>query len=255
MATIGAVVFSLQGSRSLEECLRSLAWADAIMILHLGAGDPALPKGLLPDRVARAASIEEIDRRFREMKIDWILHLWGGERLDERLRDELASFRMESRSSHREYRVEVRSKLLNRWVRGSLWGPTPSPRLRSGLLDLSLEWRQGAGRAESRAPLLSGCIEDTSAEELRDGLDRLNRFSTLSAERSARDGVRPRGGRLILDSFRAGARLLAMNGVYAGGVAGVTFSLLAGYTVLLGGAKLWEKGIETKSAAAIGRDD
>jgi hypothetical protein len=245
--TIGAVVFTLNGMRSLETCLKSIPWADPVMVLHSGAGNLPLPENVsVSSRVERAVSIEQAGQRFREMGRDWILHLWGEERLDETLQHEIVSLsRAKGASSSKAYRINVRSRILNRWVRGSLWGPSPALRLSADVQDLRRGWWEGT-RGESRKgpPLLRGWIEDHSTEQLGHGLEQMNRFTTLCADRLARKGVRLGQVAMVLDSFSVGMRLLTMNGIVANGLAGVTFSILAGYTVLLGGAKRWEDGIQ-----------
>ncbi len=249
MSTIGVVVFSFGGMRSLEMCLESVRWADRVIVLHLGAGEPPVQKDGSPsDKIERASSMEQVSQRFREMKTDWVLHLWGEERLDEKLQEEIVSLcKKGGARSSRTYRLEVRSRLLNRWVRGSLWGPSPALRLSADLQDLSWGWWHGTGgKSADDAPLLQGWIEDYSVEQLGYGLAQMNDFSTLCAERLAGEGIRFGPVSMIVYSFWVGARLLTMNRVVAKGLAGVTFSILAGTTVLLAGAKRWEKGIKVQ---------
>lgn len=249
MSTIGVVIFSLTGMRSLEACLKSIRWADAVMILHLGEGEPPVPKDLPPfGRVEWAFSVEQAAQCLREMKTDWILHLWGEERLNERLQEEILSLRMkEAAITSRAYRLDIRTRILNRWVKGSLWGPSPGLRLTAELRDLGKGWWEetGAGNRE-RGPRLGGWVEDYATADLAYGLERINQFSARCAERIARKGLRFGAFSTAIYSLWVGMRLLAMNRVVAQGLAGVTFSILAGYSVLLVGAKRWEKGIKVE---------
>lgn len=247
MSTIGVAVFSLGGARSLGPCLKSVDWADAVVVLHLGGGDRSVPEDVPHrDQIEWVFSFEEAGQRFREMKIDWIFHLWEEERLDERLQQEILSFREEKKGAPaREYRVRVRSRVLHRWVKGSLWGPSPALRLSARLRDLGCGFWDGDRLDPDRlSPLIPGWVEDYSAEQLEHGLERMNRFSDLCAERLAEKGIGPRPLSTVLHALGVGARLLAVNGVLRNGLAGVTFSILAGYTFLLGGTKLWEKGMK-----------
>lgn len=255
MATIGVVVFTLGGTRSLETCLESKRWADSVILLHLGAGEPAVQEeSSLPDSIERAFSIEQAGQRLGAMKTDWVLHLWAGERLNPRLEEAIVSLRKKGEGdSSRSYRLEIRSRLFSRWVRGSLWGASPSPRLSAELRDLSHGWWREPS-AVGRAPLLPGWIEDYSVENLGHGLERLNRFSTLCAERASCPAIRFGPFSTALYSFWVGSRLLIMNRIVAQGFAGVAFAVLTGYAVLLEGAKRWERRTRVPAVQRKGRD-
>src|ERR1051326_6887006 len=82
MATLGVAVFSFDGIKDLAPCLESVAWADRIVLLHLGADAPNVGAREMPAlAVRRLDSWREADKYCAETGTDSLLYLWGDERL------------------------------------------------------------------------------------------------------------------------------------------------------------------------------
>ena len=229
MATLSVVVFSFPGMKQLTQCLESVLWADGVMVRHLADG-------------GRIVSTEEVKRSSKSEEAGWVLHLWGEERVEAELREELQALRMRAESSALlSYHVPIRSRLLGGWAEGSLWGPSPSVRLCREAKALPPGWWEAAEKGAVVAPgLLRGWIGDYSLVELGAGVDWLNRLSNLwAAQAQAREqDLSPVN--MVSGSLRVFLRLLWMNGFLSHGLAGLTLSTMAAYAKLLSGAKLWE---------------
>src|SRR5258705_1332676 len=90
MPAFAVVVLSQHGTKHLAECLKSVAWADEILLLHSGGGAPALGESEFSGLVVRAlAAPADAEKYSAEIRSDWVLHLWGDERVDARLAAEL----------------------------------------------------------------------------------------------------------------------------------------------------------------------
>jgi len=247
MSTLGVVILNLSGMKHLARCLESVRWADAVTILHLGDGEPVLDQApALAQRmhIQRIVSLKDAKGPSSNLQTDWILHLWGDEEVGAELKGELCALGCsEGGRVPSSYRIPIRSFLLGCWVEGSLWGPSPSPRLWSAAHDLACGWWGIRERvSEEPSGSLRGWIRDHSSTELRDGLDRVNRLSDLWVEQwRTRDQV-PSFGALALRPLRVFMRVLLRNGFFSAGLAGLTLSALAAYAALLSGAKLWEAG-------------
>ena len=229
MATISVVVFSIPKMKHLAQCLESVQWADAITVRHLGDG-------------GKAFSTEEVKRPSSGGGIDWFLYLWGEERVEAELREELEGLRKRNGStSLSSYRIPVRSRLLGDWAEGSLWGPSPALRLRREARALPPGWWDASERkVDAGEGLLRGWIADYSLVELSAGVDWVNRCSSFWAARAQAENRSFSPANAVIRSLGIFARLLWMNGVFSRGLAGWTLSALAAYTNLLSGAKLWE---------------
>lgn len=244
MATLGVVIYSLKGMERLPQCLDSVRWADLVLLLHAGAGAPSadLKTGasLVSRRLGSAAEIRELSK---EITTDWVLHLWGEETVGGQLKEELQSLCNRAVTEcPASYRIPIRSRLLECWVEGSLWGPSPSPRLRRDIGDLYAGWWNGVVEHAHGAPsgLLQGWIEDYSTAELSAGVDRINKVSSLWAKGLQEREMSLSPARMVAHPLQVFIRLLWLNGLYSQGFAGLTLSILAAYTTLLSGAKLWE---------------
>ncbi|MFQ5849134.1 MAG: hypothetical protein ACE5JU_00940 [Candidatus Binatia bacterium] len=229
MPTLGVVVFSLQGMKHLSRCLDSVQWADAVTVRRL-------------DQETRALASGEAGQPFQEISTDWVLHLWGEERVEAELSEELRLIRQaELQTAPLSYLIPVRSHLLGCWVKGSLWGPTPSPRLCRWVEDLPVGWWSVARKVRrGTSGLVHGWIGDYCCAELRDGVDRINSMSSLWAERLLSEGRSLNTFALTVRPLRILMRLLFINRLFCEGLAGLSLSVLAAYATLAGGMKLWE---------------
>ncbi len=219
MATVGVVVFCMSGMKHLERCLKSVEWADDIVVVKIDEAVAACRK-----------------------RTDWVLHLWGEELIEDELQEQLLALRenrlCESRSS---YKIAVRSYLLGRWVDGSLWGPSPSLRLVREIRSWPPAWWSAPEWEREKEPAsLSGEIKDDSTAELAFGINQINRVASLWADVSITHGQVPSLVTTNFCSLRLFLRLLARPGLYHRGFAGLTLSVLRAYAALLCGAKSWE---------------
>lgn len=243
MATLGVQVLSLRGMKHLAECLESVKWADAVTVLHAGEGEPLIGMNPFSSLTLRKfVSTQEWDGLAREVRTDWVLHLWGEERLEGELQEELRALcRKELPQAPMAYRVPVRSHLLGRWVEGSLLGPSPALRLSRRVDEIPFGWWNVTESKVRESPTLPrGWISDWTATALKDGVDLIQGVSELWAERLRTKGQEPGPISMVLGPFQVFLRMLFNNGIFSHGFAGLTLSTLAAYATLLTGAKVWE---------------
>ena len=229
MSTLGVIVFKTREMQHLSQSLQSIAWADRVKVV--------------PFDEEKNTTFEEMKGRlWKDIGTDWVLHLWGEERVDSKLAQELRRIcRSEFKTAPPQYRIPVRTRLLDRWIEGSVWGPAPAPRLvrHGGVLPcgwgnpVSLKGWRSAG-------LLGGWIEDYSCEGLSDGLDRLNEISSLWAKKMHSEGRTLRLVAGLLRSIKVFGKLFFVKGFLFKGLAGLALSVLASYMDLVSGMKLSE---------------
>ncbi len=243
MSTLGVVVLSLKGMKHLPECLGSVQWADAVLVLHADDDEPPLGPGSCSSLVVRkAASAKELKRLAGEIKTDWVLHLWGEERVGESLKERLHALRSASFSNPpAAYRIPIRSQLLGCWVEGNLWGPTPALRLCRAATPFSFEpWDTPIKENGAMPGLMEGWIDDYTLADLGHGMEQIQAVSGLWADYLESEGRNLSPVAVTNRSFQVFVRLLLKNRGLTKGLAGLTLSVLAAYVVLLGGAKCWE---------------
>lgn len=243
MSSLGVVVFSLRGMKHLAQCLESVQWADSVAVLYAGDGEPSIGANARSSVMLRkVVSGKEVKQLSQEIRADWVLHLWGEERVEAELGEELRALcKAGLPEAPLGYRIPIRSHLLGRWVEGSLLGPSPALRLSRGVGEISPGWW---GEMESRiqeTPMLPrGWIGDYTSAELSEGVDRLQSISDLWAQRLQAEGRSLSPLAMALCPLRVFTRLLIKNGVFSHGLAGLTLSTMAAYVTLLSGAKVWE---------------
>jgi hypothetical protein len=232
MATLGVVVYSISGMTQLSRCLDSVTWAEKVSVFPLDFGD------------AGSATLGTMPARF-EMDTDWVLHLWGDERVEAGLAGELQRIcrnRLEAAPSL--YYIPIRSHLLGRWVKGSLWSPAPSPRLCRMVRGFPGHWWDLKPKDhEKGASSVQGWISDYSCADLQTGMERINVLSSLWAERLRSEGRTPGQSSIAVYPIRILMRLLFVNGLLFQGMAGLSLAALAAYATLVSAMKCQESRI------------
>jgi hypothetical protein len=243
MSTLGVVILSLPGMKDLGPTLASVAWADAILVVHAGEGEPELagksPRSLVVRRVDFARGLTE---PLDDIRTDWVLRLWGEERLEPGLQDELRELcRLDPAPAKSSYDIPLRTLLLGRWIEASLWEPSPAPRLGRGVGRLlGGWWTDRTSRETQPTGALRGRIADYGPVTLDEAMARINRVTGLWAEDMRRLGQAPGRADRVFFPLRVFLRLMFVNRLVGRGLAGLTLSTLAGYATLLAGAKWWE---------------
>lgn len=223
MSTLGVVVFTIRGMKHLSDCLDSVRWADEVTVRNL------------------EGNAVEGTKSSRQIDTDWVLHLWGEERVEADLTEELQVIRdAELRTEPSSYLIPIRTRVLGRWVRGSLWDPVPAPRLCRQENPLFGGWNLTNKINRGAPELRRGWIEDYSCAELSDGVEQLNTVSSLWADRLKLEGQSPSTVAMIIYPFRVLTQYLFLKGLFREGIAGLTLSVLAAYGTLASGMKLWE---------------
>ena len=229
--------------RHLSQCLESVRWADEVLVFHAGGEEPKTGPTVLPSlKIRNVATSGEARKLAAEIKTDWILYLWGEERVEAELQDELRALcRDASAQSLRAYRIPIRSYLLGRWVEGSLSGPSPSARLFRGVEELSMDgWEGSRLKGKPAAAPARGWIGDYGSSELSHAVDHLQSLSDFRTENLRAMASPPSPLRTVLCSVGVFMQMIFLNRLFSRGLAGLTLSALAAYGVLLSGAKVWE---------------
>ncbi len=238
MPAFAVVVLSQQGTKHLAECLKSVAWADEILLLHSGGGAPALGESEFPGLVVRAlAAPADAEKYSAEIRSDWVLHLWGDERVDARLAAELQALRRGGPPNPAGYRIRVRSYILGEWIEGSVSGPSPALRLAGKAQEFPSGWWE---KEDNSLNLAGGWIEDYGCSDLGDAVERVQEVSRFWAGRLLQAAPAPGAGEAVFASLGVFLKMFFFHRFFARGLAGITLSALASYAVLLSGAKLWE---------------
>jgi glycosyltransferase involved in cell wall biosynthesis len=226
---LSLIVITRNEQDSIERCLRSVAFADEIVVVDNRSTDKTV-------EIARSLGAKVIDapdwpgfgqqknRALDAASGEWILSLDADEWIEQPLADEIVAAIKEAAADG--YEMPRRSRFCGKVVGHSGWWPDYVLRL----------WRRGRGRfvdvpvhervkVEGRVARLSSPIEHEAIVDLADARDKARRYATAAAAELAAQGRRSSRAKAVV---RAGAAFLRTYVWRAGFLDGAT-----GYHVAL----------------------
>jgi glycosyltransferase involved in cell wall biosynthesis len=191
--TVSACTYTLNNGKELEECLKSLRWADEIVVLDSGSTDDTL-------EVARRHTSEVHHRDwtgFRDQlehlgtlaSGEWVLVVDADERVPEPLAEEIRRV-VRGGSEETAYAVPRQTRYLGRWLRHGEFFPDYTLRL----------YRRGEAHYEGepharlvprgRSGRLRHPIRHLGYDDLADQLETTRRYAVSAARELADAGCR-----------------------------------------------------------------
>lgn len=190
---ISVAVITRNAAEELERCLRSVAFADEIIVLDQGSTDDT-------GEVCRrnGATIHQTEwlgfgptkqKAVSLCRNRWVLSLDSDEEVSEELREAIALLPEDSDPS--AYAVNRLSRFLGVWIRHCGWHPEYVVRLfdttRSRFNDKLVH---EAVETDGSTRQLPGLVYHYTCDTLETYLEKMNRYSTLSATEMAAKGRR-----------------------------------------------------------------
>jgi glycosyltransferase involved in cell wall biosynthesis len=241
---VSVTIITLNESAHIAAAIDSAAWADELIVVDAGSTDDtvtiARAKGV---RVTSRAWTGYVDQKNHAASLathDWIFSLDADERITPALAAEIRSV-LSSEPPVRGYRVPRVTYHLGRWVRTTDFYPDFQTRLYDRK---AARWHgqyvHESVLVEGGAGQLTNELLHYSYRDLRDHLDRINRYTTLAATQMYENGRRAGVLDLLVHPPAAFIRNYILRRGFADGAAGLTISLVNAYSVMLKFAKLWE---------------
>ncbi|MCA9752607.1 MAG: glycosyltransferase family 2 protein [Gemmatimonadetes bacterium] len=241
MTKLSVLVPTRNEAANLEECLRSVAFADEIVVVDSESTDDT--RAIAERCGARvlvhpfAGHAAQKNWGLERVTHDWVLILDADERatpeLAREVREILAS------PSAPGYWIHRRNTFLGREIRGCGWQRDKVLRLfdrRHGRYEdvrVHEEVRLDAGAGQLREKLWHHSCTDLGA-----WLEKVDRYSTLGAEEAMRRGRRPRFGDLSGRPVARFAKQWLVQGGWRDGIEGWILCVTSAYSVFLKYAKL-----------------
>lgn len=252
MEKLTAVVPTYNEEAKIGDCLRSLRWADELLVIDSHSEDDTV-------RIAREVAdrvelhpfenfARQKNRCLERASYRWILLVDADERVSPELREEIAG--VMSMPAHDGYWIPRINHFLGRRIRGAGWGGEKVLRLfdrtKGEYPDREVHERL---RLSGTDGCLKGPLLHYPYESLEEYWVKFNRYVWASALELRRQGRR--GGILPL-MLRPPARFLRMYLLQMGfmdGVHGLMISGLAAFQVYAKYARLWELDRENEGGA------
>src|SRR5882672_6304598 len=194
---ISVVVITKNEEANIERCLRSVDWADEVIVLDSGSSDRTVE---ISRKLGARVSVTEDwpgfgpqkNRALEQATGDWVLSLDADEWVTPNLRDEILNA-ISRPDGALAFRLPRLSSFCGRFMRHSGWWPDYVTRLfRRGAAKFSDDVVHERVIAEGKTGTLRQPIMHETFVDLHELLQKMNNFSSLAA-RGMRDSGRKAG--------------------------------------------------------------
>ena len=182
---LSAVIITCNEENNIAACIRSVAWADEVLVVDSGSQDQTI-------EIARSLGARVLHHEWlgfgkqkqyatEQAAFDWILNIDADERPDQTLCHAIRKALQHERQPA-AYRCNFRHRILGHWLRhGEAW-PDPHIRLyhrqRARWTSLPIhEHVECSGEVRQ----LRGCIEHCTADSIADIIEKINHYTDLQA--------------------------------------------------------------------------
>jgi glycosyltransferase involved in cell wall biosynthesis len=242
---VTATVITRNEADSIADALKSLAWADEIIVVDAESTDETVKIARqFTDRVYVRAWNGYVDQKNHAASLakhDWIFSLDADERVTDELSAEIRQL-LKSEPRVRGYRMPRVSFYLGRWMRTTDMYPDYQLRLydrRHAEWD-GLHVHESVKVKTGPSGYLNGELQHYPYKDLSEHLIRMDHYTTLAARQMFEKGKRATRLELLFHPPIAFVRNYIVKGGIRDGKAGLIISLVNSYYVMLKFAKLWE---------------
>ncbi len=238
-ARVSACIIARNEEERIARCLDSLSWADEIIVVDARSTDGTVR--LVREYGARVevrAFTDYADQKNYAVSLaggEWVLSVDADEVVSPALRDEILG--AAERPDADGYRIRRRSRIFGRVFRFT--GTQDDAPLRL--------FRKAKGRfegaihetfkLEGQVGTLKNFLEHYTYENVKQYLERFNRYTSAEAQKFFREGKRPRWSDLSLKPLLMFLRLYVLKQGFRDGFQGFVFSILSAYYVFVKHAK------------------
>lgn len=191
MSTLSIIIITKNETENIRKCLRSVAWADEIIVIDSGSEDDTITichkftDQIFLDTDWQGFGIQK-NRALDKATSDWVLSLDA----DEVVSDELASeIRAAMTSEPNIYELPRLSTFCDKEIKHSGWWPDYVARLfPNGKARFSDDKVHERLVFEGEASQLENPLQHNTAPNLHDVLEKMNRYSSIGAEKKHLEG-------------------------------------------------------------------
>ena len=246
---LSVIVITKNEASRLADCLETVRWAAEIVVVDDESTDATveIARGRGAKVLRRKMDIEGRHRDWaaQQASHDWILSIDADERVTPELAAEIQALFCGT-PPFQIYSVPRRNYVGKRWLRHGGWYPSPQVKLYKRTV---FRWEEATVhcRALSDQPWgsLRGDLIHYSYRDLGDFIGKLNRQTTLEAQKWIQDGRKMTRGKGMWRTFDRFCRAYIGKKGYKDGWIGFVAAALGGLYQFVSYAKYWE----TKNAA------
>jgi glycosyltransferase involved in cell wall biosynthesis len=249
---LSVTLITLNEEQNLRPCLESIAFADEIIVVDAGSADRTLAiAGEFTDRLFSEpwqGFAKQKNSAQDKAKGPWILNIDADERVTPELREEILAV-LKEKSSLAGYRIPRKNYFRGQWIRHGGWHPNYQLRL----------YQKAAGRfiprevheqvdVAGKVGKLSSSLEHFSYQSISDFLQRLDRYSELSARQYRLEGKRISWPEILFRTQFTFFRMWVLQRGFLDGGNGLVLAVLYSYYTFVKYAKLKEKIFQNRES-------
>ncbi len=242
---ISACVIVFNEERKLRRCLESLRWCDEIVVLDSFSTDNTLAVAReFTDQVHQQRWLGYVGQRNTVRQLahhPWLLFMDADEEVSPALRDEIMAAFQRGTGDVLGYSFPRQVYYLGKWIRHGEWYPDVKLRL----------FKKDFGRTEGIEPhdhvVVHGPVKRLrhpiwhyTYDSVVDHLNRLNRYSTITAQQRYTAGDRLRLADLVLHPFFRFLKGYIWRGGFRDGTHGLAVAGISAFGAFLKYLKIWE---------------
>lgn len=241
---ISVVVLTKNEERNIEDCLKSVLWAEEIIVVDDFSNDRTIELARrYTDKIyKRRMDIEGIHRNwaYQKAKNEWILSLDADELVTPELKEEIEKM-ISSNTKFNGFAIPIRNYIGNYWVRYGGWYPAGKLRLfRKDKFRYEEVWVHPRAILDGEWNVLKSDIIHKGYPDFAHFLESLNRQTTQEAQKWIEDGRRMSfliSIRKAIDRF---IKTFLLKKGYKDRFVGFMVAFFAGLYQIISYAKYWE---------------
>jgi glycosyltransferase involved in cell wall biosynthesis len=244
MQPISATLITCNEEQNIADALRSIAWADEIIVVDSGSSDSTLDIcRQFTDRILHRDWIGYVDQKnfaVKNARNDWIFSLDADERSSPELSGEIRELARNGFES-KGYRIPRLTNFMGRWIRHGDWYPDYQLRLFNRRFG---KWEGGrvheSFRLSENSGLLKGDIHHYTYRSLSEYLKRLETYTALAANDYQQRGEKTTPLKLLGNPTGAFIKAYLLKRGFLDGTPGFMVAVMGAVSVFFKYAKLWE---------------
>jgi len=242
--SLSVVLLTKNSQDTVERALRSVVWADEIVVVDDESTDGTLDIcRRYTDRIfIRKLESFAAQRNFgrEQARGEWLLSLDPDEEVSPELREEIERV-IHSATPYVAFYVPFRQRIFGKWIRYGGWTMWDAKRLFRRDAGVWVNKVHEVVRVEGPVGRLQHPILHYSHESIGEFIAKLNWYTDWEAEERFRAGDRPGWLRLLLVPVRDFWRRYIVQQGFRDGVHGLVLALLMAFYVFTVRAKVWER--------------
>jgi glycosyltransferase involved in cell wall biosynthesis len=246
MPGLSVIVITYNEEKNIERCLRSVSWADEIIVVDSFSTDRTIEiartfTGTIM-QYAYDGDIPQRERGFAAARQEWLLYIDADEEVSEALKNDILAT-ISSGDAKEGYSIPRKVSILGRWIIHGGWYPDYTFRLfkKSACVAEPAEVH-GGFYVRGEKGTLRGELYHYTYPTLEEYINKMNRYTSLQVSGKLREKPQRRigAGKLILSPFSHFVRKYFSQKGYRDGVLGFILAVFGSIYTLALYAKIWE---------------